>query len=450
MKLNMELIYVPVANIHQKREMMTEWKATSNSASKAALFCAVVPAAVFLIFKSVPSEFGWLHLVSALLFAAASYLCKKWSYWGYIAVLSATIINCSVVSLNYSEKLSPYFLSCVVIAVMSFVPWFFCFKCLVNYKNVFKELKKSKGFPNFIANTADLYGNKMYLRDKEKIQYEKNQGASYNGLNTEEDIKAEEFMRSQNLKVKSEGEFKVDNFESKEYFTQKLKQEPKTYKYGKKIFGKEIIFLHNDFDTMEDSEKRELMAKWHSNVRWATEGNLYIVITFMFMGAMIGGFQDFFVTMFFDFLVVLFIIGTNYVKMSAACGPYITLGVLAVYVANVWQSLWGAAFTLGALLVGIPTILGSIRCILNRHIYRALSKHEGFPHFIRTTAQLYGDQMYILEKKEPVKRRPITKEGMIVMDIGYDEKPKKDDGPWNAFDYRDKLREEEKGNENNS
>ena len=81
--------------------------------------------------------------------------------------------------------------------------------------------------------------------------------------------------------------------------------------------------------------------------------------------------------------------------------------------------------------------------IINRPVYKALSKEEGFPSFIRNTADLYGDNLYIVEKQSPIKKRTISDNEKIVMNIGYDEKPKKEDKAWNAFDYMDEEKDDE-------
>lgn len=448
MKLNMEIIYVPAANIYQKRDMMADWKETSKKASNLSFIGSVVSLMGFACFAGVEAAFGWLHLISALLFLLGGILSRRWKIWGYFSVFAATLVNCSVFSVNYNIEQKLYFYSCIAIVAFSMAPLFFSFRCIYNYKSVYKELEKSKGFPNFIANTADLYGKKIYLSDSDKTHYEESIKATYYGSNTEEDIKAEEFARSQNLKAREEKKVIVENHGGEDVYKREYKRAPKTYKYGKKIFGREVIFLHNNISETTFEEKKELMFKWHDNISWGTK-HLVLIIFFMLIAAMAGGLGSI-ISLFYYFLIVLFIIGTNYIKMSEAIGPYMTLGVLIVYCLTVSNNFVSAAFALATIILGIPTILCSIRCILNRHIYKELSKYEGFPHFIKTTADLYGDKLYIIEKTEPVKRQQKTKDGMIIMDIGYDEKPKKDDGPWNAFDYRDKLKKGEDNNENNS
>ena len=105
-----------------------------------------------------------------------------------------------------------------------------------------------------------------------------------------------------------------------------------------------------------------------------------------------------------------------------------------------------AGLAIGFLILSRRVWKACIMCIINRPIYKALSKEEGFPSFIRNTADLYGDEMYIIEKQEPIKRRVINDNNKIVMNIGFDEKPKKEDKAWNAFDYMDEEKEDENEN----
>ena len=53
--------------------------------------------------------------------------------------------------------------------------------------------------------------------------------------------------------------------------------------------------------------------------------------------------------------------------------------------------------------------------------------------------------MYILEDEPKVEKKPPVNKEKLVMNIGYDEKPKADEGAWNAFNYMD---EEKDGDEN--
>ena len=46
-------------------------------------------------------------------------------------------------------------------------------------------------------------------------------------------------------------------------------------------------------------------------------------------------------------------------------------------------------------------------------------------------------QAYVVEKQAPLKSKIIRDNEKIVMNIGFDEKPEKEDKGWNAFDYMD-------------
>ena len=81
-------------------------------------------------------------------------------------------------------------------AVFALVPSYFAFRCMYNYNYVFKELRESEGFPNFIANTADLYGDKMWLFPELLKAHQQNDKAVmmaygfWGKLNTESDCVA--------------------------------------------------------------------------------------------------------------------------------------------------------------------------------------------------------------------------------------------------------------------
>jgi hypothetical protein len=56
---------------------------------------------------------------------------------------------------------------------------------------------------------------------------------------------------------------------------------------------------------------------------------------------------------------------------------------------------------------------------------------------------VFSDELYISEKREKAKmKEAAAKRPVKVMDIGLDDKPKKDDGAWNAFDYMDEKDEQ--------
>ena len=59
-------------------------------------------------------------------------------------------------------------------------------------------------------------------------------------------------------------------------------------------------------------------------------------------------------------------------------------------------------------LINIKLFLPTVRYIINYPMYKELSKHEGFPSFVRNYADIYGSRMYIVEKQEPIKRKILS------------------------------------------
>jgi hypothetical protein len=150
--------------------------------------------------------------------------------------------------------------------------------------------------------------------------------------------------------------------------------------------------------------------------------------------------------------LALHILGTNYIKQDKFIGFPL---VLCIYLYLTIPSLANYVVITLFTVLRMPRI---IRWLCNLPIYNKLSKEPGFPSFIETTADLYGDQLYIREEQKPVVKR--TKIEPIVMDIGYDEEEDKksfrelrrlsefnyqeqnkdngslrEDSSWNAFNY---------------
>ena len=330
---------------------------------------------------------------------------------------------------------------------------YFCLKSIRNFYPVFKELEKSKGFPSFIANTADLYGDKLYLKDEETA--EDKYKASHNPFNSKEEIEKEEFARSQDLKASLKTEKVINIGEEKENNSaNKRGNGASNYKkeeYGFSILGLDIVFPHNYIPAMSFEDKKDLMFKWNSNVEAAT-GHLLIPLFLMILGTLFSfiGARSFIPVLAGIGSVIFTIIGTNNMKMGKLRGAFETLVALSVYASlAIFVGPNGngipMVFIFVSSLVNIIIILPTLRYIINHHIYRQLSTQEGFPTFIRTYSQKYAKDMYILEDEPKLERKqPVNKE-KIVMNIGYDEKPKADEGAWNAFNYMD---EEKNGDEN--
>ena len=441
MKFNMEIMYVPTSTIHQKRDMMTDWRATSDRAYLFSCISAAVSFAMSLYLLANGDEHFYIYIPCIFVFLIGGYLCKKWKYMGYLAVLIAVICSLSRFAFPMSQSVLVNG-SIIGVGLFNFIAGFFALRCIGNFYTVFKELEKCPGFPDFIANTADLYADKIYLKDVDENIYDNKFEASYNPFNSAEDIKNEEIRR--NLDLKSDGiEEKITmDITGEETARNSEKDFPKKQPQeieSKTIFGRYIIFPHTDFLTSSYEEKKDFMGYWNYNIEFTTS-NFVMFAFFLLIAGMAAGFGSP-ITLAYFAIVLVFVFGTNYLKMGKFIGvPIIVIGILCT--SAFFVSPISAIFTVGAFIINPGMILGTIRFVLNYKYYKELSTMEGFPSFIRTTADLYGDKIYIVEKKEVVKRVDPSQKVVQVMDIGYGKEEKKEDKAWNAFDYMDEKEEE--------
>ncbi len=450
MKIDMEIMYVPQANIYQLRDMMQNWKDTSHNISMCSYVCAVLSLVVSVILYLSGDDYFYMNLGSAAVLLVCGFFSERWYYMGYASSFIGFLL---CIARFGCFPIDNYILTGAAILAGS-VPVIFAYKCIYNYKNVFKELKKREGFPNFIANTADLYADKIYLRtEKEKGKQTKEEdyiektAASYNPFSTQADISEEEFCRQQTAKVLYSDEVKELNIDSDEKSHQRIllaeaknqaKELTSKRKYGVTAFGKEIIFLHNDIHTSSIDDKRSLMWKWNNNIDW-TMKNFGVFAVVLAFSLLCTGLSYSLLGRLLHFLtIIVFMIGTSYMKQNKWYGALIT-GAAVIYTVTSSNHILGFLFLIGAYCVNPGIIFGTIRFALNYKIYKQLSKEEGFPSFIRTTADLYGDKLYIVEKQPPKKKVDPAIRKVKVMNIGEDDTPKNvDNGAWNAFDYMDK------------
>lgn len=440
-KLSMEIMYVPQATNTQKKEMVLEWRTESGNVFRFSMISAAVSFFALAFFYAGSIDFFYIYAASAIISLLSGYMAKKWSIVGYIGVFVSAILNCLWFSVGLPDSYV-YIGSLIVVAICGFIPCFSAARCALNYRTVFVPLRESKGFPDFIMSTADLYGDKLYLKDKpdENIHDNKYE-ASYNPFKTEKDISEEEFRRSQELKSGGINEPITMNIGEDGEITQEEPKEPETFKYGKKIGDFEIVFLHNDFHEMSFQEKSLLMSKWRANIAFA-ESNFYIFFVLVAISCMASGFGDFVGSIARYFVLVLFSLGVSRMKMGYTSGAVITLCAV-VYSFNMLNSPISVFLLVAGYVVNIGIIIAPIIFLINKRIYNELSTMEGFPTFVRSTADLYGSQMYIVEERPRVEKKT-GKDHFITMNIGYDEKEKKpeEDKAWNAFDYMDEEKKE--------
>ncbi len=450
MKLNMEISYIPVSNIYQIRDMMDSWRVTSERCKLFSWFVGFFSLFSGLVFAFDKEESWWVHILSGVLFFVGGYLCKKWKYTGLAAVMGGALLSFGAFALPLPED--AFKIGCVgALAVGGLVPMLYSYKLMYNYKHIFKELEKLPGFPNFIVNTADLYADKMYLRDKEKVKktlYDNKTEVSYNPFNTEEDYKRESFVRQQEYKEEKVPERLEKNITVESINGVAPEKKEKTYKYGKSVLGRWLIFPHNTWRNDEFEEKKDWMGYWRMNSSYPANRFPEFMMILLFNGlisATIGSNIVFFIA-----IIILFLVGTNQMKLDKFNGGIITAAAIVLgIIANINPDVPGKSLSClvvygCALAVNNGIVFGTLRFLLNYPTYKQLSVMEGFPTFIRTTADLYGDKMYIVEKREPVVKKDLSQRQAKVMNIGYDEpkKEQKQDKGWNAFDYMDETKDE--------
>ncbi|MBE6749444.1 MAG: hypothetical protein E7557_09500 [Ruminococcaceae bacterium] len=431
--LNMETAYVPAAKLKQVQEMMSNWR-ENNKRIRICSFIAVFTS-IFSAMNFVYEE-EWdaclINFMVALIFLIAGIMVTKSSRVVYCIPFLGLMIF-SVLPVQYVDMTIRTFFM-VTVFIPALVASWFSYKALYNYKNVYIPLTKRKGFPNFVFSTADMYANKMYLKNKdEKTVAEKRVEASFNPFNEQRNITDEEVERMNTLRYEELKRHEQDIFEGPYYESKEVKHSAdgeEKYEHGFSIFGVDFIIPHNKIEGATKAENRKVMGHWNELKKNMFENEfLWIfllaacIMVYMWTAPSVAG------LLLYIFLAI-YVIGTNFVKKDEAKGFPLVLFIYgfafvpAMFVTPVVLAL----FT----IIKLP---GYIRWLCNLPIYRKLSKEPGFPSFVENTADVYGEQMYIIEKQEPNKKLP--KLDPIIMNIGYDDNEKQDKG-WNAFDYLDK------------
>lgn len=427
----METAYIPYSNVFEKRNMMFDWIDTSKKAAIFGWIAAFFPVLLSCVFYDPLGDFFEFSMYfSSIALVVGGVFCKKWKIWAYYINIIAFIYANTVFVYYISEIQLKYRLIMLVGDVLGIVMIYCCLRCIYNYNSVYKVLEKEKGFPNFMVNGQDLYADKLYLKDEETTQAPKltNKNAEPIIMNIDVNPTKEEIEGRRNKK----------------------------HKYGKSILGINIIFPHDDPKDMSFDDKKGYMYDWNCNVEFITKG-IFIPIMLMMAGALFcfiaeaNGSGNLISYIVGNLSVLLLVIGTNYMKMGKIYGAFITILSLSMYF---WLGFYIGASGNGipctwitiTSLINLKIFLPSVRYILNYKMYKELSTHEGFPSFVRTYADIYGSKMYIVEKREPIKRRILSDNEKIEMNIGYNNEPKKEDKGWNAFDYMDEEKEEKDEN----
>lgn len=431
-KLSMEIMYVPVASNDEKRNMMTDWRTTSGRATKYSLLCAACEILISIFLLREKYGFWYIPLAVAAILSLSALLTRKWLLSGYTCVILGTLLGCSGLLAPLPDEV---FLAAAVTvgAFLPLLPSVFAFRCMYNYNDVFLELKKfeGEGFPDFIRNTGDLYGEKIYIREEDESQYDGKFKSSYNPFYTQADYYREEFLRSQNTKNRKPSKAKVLNIDTNKDNVNRSEESNKRYR---EIFGYEWIICHEDLDTATREQRKSVADKWRENTQ-LFERDYMISVFFMMLIIMAGNLGSF--EGMLNYLdVILFTFGITSTKLNNPVGPAIVIGSI----------LYLTVFTGHFLILGLYLVLlyfcrwifvGTVRFYLNYRYYKKLKHLPGYPSFLATNQDIFAKQIYITDDKpEPVKKS--TPKNAIVMNIGYDG-DKKEDKAWNAFDYMEET-----------
>jgi hypothetical protein len=319
LKLNMEICYVPVAKLKDVQEMMANWN-YNNKLIKCWSIASIAVSVMNMVYLNfTDSDFAILMCIIAdLIMAILAFMVNKSNkiiyYLSFIGTMlfsfSASFIDLEILTLPIAIALSlPFLFSC-----------FFSYKAIYNYEEVFLRLKERKGFPHFVFSTADMYADKMYLRDKQEPTIaEKRVKASFNSFNEEQEITDEETKRMNTLRYEELKQHK-QNVSSSEYFDAKEVKHSvdpnKKYKYGLSLFGTDFIIPHDDVKSSTKEEKRRLMRLWNQMMDNLFNHEAFMIMLLLFDIIVInfGGMN--FLALIYLPILVIYIFGTNLVKLK--------------------------------------------------------------------------------------------------------------------------------------
>lgn len=439
LKLDMEIAYVPVAKLKYVQEMMANWRENNRRIrifSFLASFASLFSGINFLYEdESVAGGASFLALVFFLLGAIFVNANKRFVF--LFPIIGLVIF--SVTPEHYIDlTIRTFFM--ITVYLPGLISSIFAYKALYNYKNVFIPLSKRKGFPNFVFSTADMYADKIYLKDKkEETVAEKRVEASFNPFNEEQNITDEETARMNSLSYEEIKTHNQDISEGTYYRSKEVKHsadEEKTYKYGKSIFGFNFIIPHNEIKGAPKADNREVMWRWlelKKNMFLNEEVWLLLflfpITIYMWTSPSVEGFSMF-------IFLGLYIFGTNYVKMDKLIGFPL---VLCIYLYALFPTIVVAAVLPIFTIVKMPSY---IRWLCNFPIYKKLSGEPGFPSFVEDRGDLYGKELYILEEQKPIEKR--KKIDPLVINIGYDDEDEEVNRRLADFNYKAKNEEVQK------
>ena len=470
-RMDMEICYVPAAKLKDVQEMMANWK-KNNKIIRFSAIVAILMSFITMYYLVYSDSEGSTEIpivmciISMIILAFVSIIVtksKKWIY--FLSYLSTMLFSFSAACIDFKALTLP---AAIVLSIPHIVNTYFSHKAIYNYETVYLRLKERKGFPNFVFSTADMYADKIYLKNKdEKTVAEKRVEASFNPFNEEDEIIDEEVRRMNSLRYEEMPQHEKDvagaYYEEKEIkYTAEQERE---YKYKFSILGIDIVIPHNDFKTAPMDEKRFFMGVWNETISkmFRNEAFMIMMLMLLILTANVGG-MGFGAAIYFVSIAV-YVFGTNFIKFNQIIGVPLIIGSVFSFCSSIGNNMVAAGFVIVVLAFFCITMLpGLIKFTINFPAYKKISREPGFPSFVENSADLYADEVYIVEKPKPIVK--MEKPEPIIMDIGYDEEDKnkrfkefrrinefnyqeqnksnrslREDKGWNAFDYLDTDKE---------
>ena len=443
-KLNMEICYVPVAKLKDVQAMMANW----NDNNKYIKYCSLTSIAISFInlfyLNVSDSDFAMLTcIIGDIIMAALAFLVNKSNkliyYFAFIGTMlfsfSASFIRLEALTLPIAIALSvPFLVTC-----------FFSYKAILNYEDVYLKLKERKGFPHFVFSTADMYADKMYLRDKKEVTVaEKRVEASYNSFNEKSEIIDEETKRMNSLRYEELKRHQTD-VSSDEYFKSKEVKHyydgNKKYKYRLSFLGIDLLIPHDDIETSSKEEKRRIMRLWNElmDSLFKNEALILMFMLLLIIAVEIGGLG--FGAAIYFLAIVVYIFGTNFIKLNNRIGFVLATGSVYSFLFALAMPSCRNVVTAGLIAVvlsyyNIFILPRLIKWLINMPLYKKMSKEPGFPSFFDDKKELYGDDYYIVEEIKPIVKR--TNQEKLVINIGYEDEDEEVNKRLADFNYKEK------------
>ena len=202
-RINMEICYVPVAKLKDVQEMMANWRKNNKTirvSAIAAIFMSFVNLCYLILAETslnseIPVIICALSMLLLVLEAVIVTKSIKWVY--YLSYLSTMLFSFSASCIGFGAFTLP---AAIVMSTPHIVNFYYSHKAIYNYENVYLKLKERKGFPNFVFSTADMYSDKLYLKEEDKTVAEKRVEASFYPFNEDREILDEEVRRVNTLR----------------------------------------------------------------------------------------------------------------------------------------------------------------------------------------------------------------------------------------------------------